>query len=444
MNERDSENIAANFVDLGWELSKDENEADAIVINTCSVREQAETKAIGKLSHILSARKSSGKALPVIGVTGCMAQNLGEEIVRRLPDIDFVIGSRKTHMVAETAAKIYARILSEETPLSGLQRSSPAGEKRAFVDVSDDESSHLLINRHLKSGPCASISIMQGCGMKCSYCIVPKTRGQQRSRPEADILAEARALISAGAKEILLLGQVVNAYGENIEAFPKLLEDLSGIEGLLRLRFTSPHPVFFTDRLVNLYGTLPQLCEYVHLPLQSGSDKILKEMRRPYRAEKFLEIVEKLRARAPQISISTDIIVGYPGESDEDFEKTLEMFKKCAFDMAFIFKYSPRAGTKSAEIPDDVPSDVKEQRNQILLKELARTSLEYNQRLVGKSEEVLIESPARRGENIFMGRTRTHRKVVFPASANDIGRLADVDIKSATVTTIEGEICRLR
>ena len=442
MNERDSENIAANFVENGWEITFDENEADAIVVNTCSVREQAELKAIGKLGHILNFRKYNKSRLPIIGVTGCMAQNRGAKIAETLPEIDFIIGPRKTHTVAKVAAEIFRAAQSE--------RWTPARKRPPFIDISDDDSSHLFINRHFSlsksSDVCAFVSIMQGCQMNCSYCIVPKVRGIMRSRPTDDVVAEVRALVANGAKEVMLLGQVANAFGANIprrggvSEFVRLLEKLDAVDGLERIRFTSPHPSFFGDDLIDCYGRLEKLCEYVHLPLQSGSDKILLAMNRPYKAEGFLKIVEKLRARSPEMSISTDVIVGYPDETEDDFLQTLDIFKRANFDMAFVFKYSERAGTKSAELDDNISDEVKEQRNQRLLAELEKQSMDFHNKMVGRTYQVLVENNAKRGESMFMGRTRNHRKCIFKADESFIGKLVNVKINSATVTALDATI----
>ena len=449
MNERDSDNIAADFIARGWKICDDPAEADAAVVNTCSVREQAEQKAIGKLAHLIEERKDRKSPFPVIGVTGCMAQNKGAALLEILPQLDFVAGSRKTHMVAQIAVDAVnerkAGILAPKIP-RGL-RKNRADYSIAKVDISDDSTSHLAINRHAperESGVCAFVSIMQGCGMNCSYCIVPKVRGIQRSRPEADIIDEIKRLADRGVKEVTLLGQVVNAYGreapqtEKVSRFVRLLEKIDALDSIERIRFTSPHPSYFGDDLISAYGTLGKLCEYVHLPLQSGSDRILNAMARPYRTARFLEIVEKLRARAPKMSISTDVIVGYPDETEDDFAATLDAFKTAGFDMAYIFKYSPREGTKSALLADSVSEEQKEARNQTLLVELGAQSKKFNDAMTGATEQILVESRAKRGASMMMGRTRTHRKVIFKADESLIGRLAEVRIESAGVSALNG------
>ncbi len=450
MNDRDSEDIAAQFLERGWEITDDETVADVSIVNTCSVREQAEQKAIGKLGHLVWARKCNKSDLPVVGVTGCMAQNRGAGLVKMIPDLDFVAGSKQTHRIAELAIDIYNKrksgITHPELPKNGKRT---ARTSAAVVDISDNEESHLHISKHLPivgaKKACAFVSVMQGCQMNCSYCIVPKVRGAQRSRPTEDVLEEVRKLAESGVREITLLGQVVNAFGrekgktDGVTEFVRLLREIDKIDGIARIRFTSPHPAYFGEDLIDAYASIPKLCEYVHLPMQSGSDRILKEMNRPYRAERFLSIVEKLREKKPNISISTDVIVGYPDETDEDFEATRDLFRKANFDMAFIFKYSPRLGTRSAMLADSISEEVKEERNQILLNDLAKQSIAYHDSLVGTIQEVLVEGRAKRGENLFMGRTRTHRKVIFASDESKIATLQNVKINTATVTALEGE-----
>ena len=445
MNERDSENIAVDFLERGWTLTENPQEADVAIVNTCSVREQAERKASGLIGRILYDRVERKATLPVVGVTGCMAQNKGGELVKEFPELDFVAGPRKTHLVPQFALSIL-----EKRKRGELLPELPEGMRRrtfkysdALVDVSDDTEGHLHINRHMGAPACAFVSIMQGCQMNCSYCIVPKVRGIQRSRPIEDVVKEVKYLAERGTKEVMLLGQVANAYGRDFASsggvpnFVRLLQEINDISGIERIRYTSPHPAYFNDDLINAYGSLEKLCEYVHLPLQSGSDEILKKMNRPYRVKKFLEIVERLRSRAKGMSISTDIIVGYPSETDNDFQQTRQAFADAAFDMAFIFKYSPREGTKSALLPDDISEEIKDTRNKILLDDLAKTSLDFNNAMVGSVEQVLVESHARRGDGLLMGRTRNHRKAIFAGEDSLIGRLVNVEIKSATTTALD-------
>ena len=429
MNERDSDHIAADFAERGWELADSPDCADAIVVNTCSVREQAELKAIGLIGRLISNRLANPRGgFPIIGVTGCMAQNLGKKIVSKFPEIDFVAGTYKTASVPDIVEEIAKKRLAGQShpKMPETMGRRTAKYSAAAVDTSVDMEDFKRIDKHLEAPASEFVSVMQGCQMNCSYCIVPKVRGAQRSRPAEDIIREIKALAQTGG----------------VPNFVRLLRDINDIDGIERIRFTSPHPAYFSEALTDSYGSLEKLCEYVHLPLQSGSDEILKKMNRPYRIDGFLKIVDRLRKRAGNISISTDIIVGYPTETVEDFELTRKVFKEAAFDMAFIFKYSPRAGTKSALMQDDVPESEKERRNSELLSELEKTSRAYNDSFVGKVEEVLVEGAARRGENMLMGRTRTHRKAVFKGSPDLVGKLVDVKINAATTTALEAEIVK--
>ncbi len=445
MNERDSENLAAQLEARGHQVVETESLADVFIANTCAVREAAEKKAIGKISRICHTKKGG---FPLVGVMGCMAQNRGENLLENCPHLDLSLGTRKSPYIVEELEKIYAKAKAGKT----LENYPKVGTKKiknpnAVVDISDDEHSHKLIKFHYSKRPqtCANISVMQGCAMKCSYCIVPRTKGIERSRPLEDIVKEAQDLAAQNAKEITLLGQVVNAFGRGeieikngLSPFVQLLEKLDKIKGLERLRFLSPHPSYFKQDLIEAYGRLRTLCEYAHLPLQSGSNALLKEMNRPYKAEKFLKIVENLRKQKPLFSISTDVIVGYPNESLSDFDETCDIFKKSNFDMAYIFKYSPRPLTPSANLVDNISEEEKERRNQILLEILRPQSLEFNEKLIGTEQEVLVESEAKRGNNMLVGRTRTHRKVIFKACPELVGQLVNVKILNAGVSAMEG------
>lgn len=447
MNERDSENLAADLVLRGHEIVSSEKQADVFVANTCSVREAAELKAIGKLSRIAHSKKNG---FPILAVMGCMSQNLGHEIVKRVPRIDIIAGSKKSPYLPD-----YIEEIAKRRKAGIIPPDAPKGERikwkynDAIIEIGDDEHSHNLVKNHdsAKSQICANISIMQGCAMKCSYCIVPKTRGIERSRSIEDIVREAELLAQKGAREIQLLGQVVNAFGRGqIEIkdkktpFVQLLEEIHKIDGIERIRFVSPHPSYFKDDLISAYSRLPKLCEYAHLPLQSGSDRILRDMRRPYSAKRFVEIAQALKSQKEIFSLSTDIIVGYPNETEEDFEATCEVFKQCKFDMAYIFKYSPRLGTVSAEMQDNISEEEKERRNQILLNILRDMSLEFNEKLIGSTQEILVEAPAKRGAGNLMGRTRTHRKVIFKGDEKLIGSFVNVKIEKAGVSAMEGSI----
>lgn len=435
MNERDSQAVAALLRNKGYSIVSEEATADIILLNTCSVREQAEQKAIGKAGYITAKKRK--KPNLILGIMGCMAQNKGDSLVDTLPDLDLVIGTQKFHRVPDHLDNMIAS-------MNGL---GPRPE--TIVDIEEEVGSQNTIKSHMDDGPKVSafVSIMQGCNMKCSYCIVPKTRGAERARPMNEIVEEIQALADKGTKEVTLLGQIVNQYAvrefpfvDKKSPFVQLLEKVNAIEGIERIRFTSPHPVGFKEDLIECYQRLPKLCEYLHFPMQSGSNSILKAMRRPYSIEKFRQIIEKLRVIRPDIYISTDIIVGFPGETDDDFEATRSAFEAIGFDMAYIFKYSVRPGTTAEPEGDPISKETKEERNQVLLDILSRSSLARNQSLVGTTQEVLLEGKAKRGDTMFIGRTRGYRKVIVPASERLVGELVDVRITDVTVSSLNGEL----
>ena len=438
MNDRDSENIAAEFVERGWEVTEDETKADAVIVNTCSVREQAEIKAIGKLGNVIKWRKSQGaNFLPVVGVTGCMAQNLGAKLVKILPDLDFIAGARKTHKVADIAIEYYNKRMAgvRKPELKKGEKRTPATSD-ALVDVSDDLTSHLYIKKHLeKTGAkqvCALVSIMQGCQMNCSYCIVPKVRGVQRSRPADDIVDEVKTLAERGVKEVTLLGQVVNAFGrenaqkEKTSEFVRLLQKINDVDGVERIRFTSPHPAFFRDDLIEAYGSLEKLCEYVHLPLQSGSSRILKIMNRKYTKEQYLDLADRIRKAVPDIALTTDIIVGFPGETEEDFRETLDVVRRVRYDSAFTFIYSKRTGTPAAVMEDQIPEDVVKDRFDRLLKEVQTISKEMAERFTGSCQKVLVEEKNSQMEGYVKGRLSNNHVVHFRGPESLIGQIVEV------------------
>jgi len=444
MNERDSEAVAALLSDRGYEIVAHEDLANIVLLNTCSVRELAEQKAIGKAGHLLRRKRKDRNFL--VGILGCMAQNRGRDLLDQLPDLDLVVGTQKFHRTPD-----FLDQLREDRDPEVTSRASEIkkGKPPCLIDTGEEAGSENTIREHLSGQReiSAFVSIMQGCNMRCSFCIVPKTRGAERSRPMEAIVEEIEELVANGTREVTLLGQIVNQYGRyefpvvgGKSPFVQLLEKVNDIRGLERIRFTSPHPRGFRRDLVEAYRDLPKLCEYVHLPLQSGSDSILKRMKRPYRVATFEQIVDDLRSIVPDIAFSTDIIVGFPDETEQDFEKTRDVFDRLGFDMAFIFKYSPRPGTVSAAMPNNVPDSVKESRNQALLEVLHRHSLRRNRDEIGRNREVLLEGPARRGEGIYTGRTRNHRRVVVPASERSVGALVSVTITDASVTTLTGEL----
>lgn len=431
MNERDSDAVATLLRHRGYDIVSSELDADVILLNTCSVRDQAEQKAIGKAGFI-TKRKRKNPDL-IVGIMGCMAQNRGSELLDRLPDLDLVVGTQKFHRVPDHLENIL------------VTRQARGPKPSSIVDLEPEANSQNEIRYHQdEEKPTAFVSIMQGCNMHCAFCIVPKTRGPERARPIGEIVREVEELAAKGTREVTLLGQIVTSYGQKEfpfvnrkSPFVQLIEQIHEIPGIERIRFTSPHPRGFKQDLIEAYRDLPKLCEYVHLPLQSGSDRILKLMRRPYSAKRYRQIVEDLRNVQPNMYFSTDIIVGFPGETEEDFEETRKLFEEIRYDMAYIFKYSPRSGTLAAEMEDQVPQDVKESRNQTLLNILARDSLARNQSLIGKTEEILVEGPARKGDS-YSGRNRGNRNVIFPGNPRLTGQLIPIRYEKASVSTLYG------
>jgi tRNA-2-methylthio-N6-dimethylallyladenosine synthase len=435
MNERDSEAVAAMLRARGYRMVDSEDDCDVLLLNTCSVRDAAEQKAIGKASHAQGRKRKNPEF--ILGILGCMAQNRGAELLDRLPDVDLVVGTQKFHRVPDYLENLRA----------ARAAGAPVGE--SIVDVAEEPGSQNTIRDHLESEErpvAAFVSIQQGCDMACAFCIVPKTRGDERSRPMDDIVAECRGQAERGVREITLLGQIVTSYGRRdyasaggLSPFVQLLERIHAIEGVERIRFTSPHPRGFKPDLVAAFGRLPKLCDYVHLPMQSGSDRILRAMNRPYTRERYLEIVRALRAAKPGLYFSTDIIVGFPGETDDDFAETRALFEAVNYDMAYVFKYSIRTGTPAAAMGGQVPDDVKEKRNQVLLELLRQNSIRRNQSLVGAREEVLVEGRDRTGLHLT-GRTRGNRTAVFDGDSRLTGSLVSLKITRASVSTLYGEL----
>jgi tRNA-2-methylthio-N6-dimethylallyladenosine synthase len=434
MNERDSEAVAAMLRARGYRIVGAEDDCDIMLLNTCSVRDAAEQKAIGKAGNVLARKKKNPDF--VLGVLGCMAQNRGAALLDQLPDVDLIVGTQKFHQVPDYLDNLRA----------ARDAGVPLGE--TIVDLGEEAGSqntirdHELTDRQVN----AFVSIQQGCNMDCAFCIVPKTRGDERSRPMDDIVAECRTLAEKGVKEITLLGQIVTSYGRRdyahtggVTPFVQLLDRVHAIDGLERIRFTSPHPRGFKQDLVEAYGRLPKLCGYVHLPMQSGSNRILRAMNRPYTRERYQEIVDALRAVRSDMYFSTDVIVGFPGETDEDFAETRALFEACNYDMAYIFKYSIRTGTPAATMAGQVSEETKEARNQALLAGLAANSARRNAMLVGTVEEVLVEGPDKTGRK-FTGRTRGNRVCVFDADPRLIGSLVPLHITRASVSTLYGEL----
>jgi len=433
MNERDSEAVAAQLVAKGYALSPEEAAADVILLNTCSVRDAAEQKALNKMQTLIGqTRKHNPDA--VLGFMGCMAQSRGRELVDQLPDVDLVLGTQKFHRAGEYLDDLLA------------------GRRDKVVDTDEETGSEATIREHLSLGVSdakavtAFVSIMQGCNQFCTFCIVPYTRGRERCRSIEDIVAECRELVVSGVREITLLGQIVNSYGkreigvkDGKSAFVQLIEAVHEIEGLKRIRFTSPHPKGYGDDLVEAYARLPKLAENAHLPVQSGSNRMLKLMHRGYTRERFVELVCKLRATRPEIGIGTDIIVGFPGETEADFDETLSLCREVEFDNAFLFKYSQRRDTPAAAMPDQLPESLIEERHARLLEAVDVIRTRKLKEYIGQQMEILVEGPSRRNAARLEGRTRCNKIVVFEGGERFIGQVMDVQIADATKTTLYGD-----
>src|SRR5213078_1478225 len=389
----------------------------------CSVRDMADQKALGKMGML--GRIAKERPHVVFGFLGCMAQARGESLLKNLPHVDLVVGTQKFHRVADYVEEFVARKRAVVAGVAEPGHSRMDDLRFSIVDIAEERGSQETI-REQQLAPrqaTAFVSIMQGCNMHCTFCIVPQTRGAERSRSIEEIVREVRDLVARGVKEITLLGQIVNLYGrhefpkiDNKSPFVQLLEAVHEVEGLKRLRFTSPHPIGFRDDLLDAFARLPKLTEHVHLPLQSGSNKILKAMHRAYTAGKYVDLVRRIRQARNGIAITTDIIVGFPGETEDDYKQTRDLVEEIQFDNAFVFRYSPRRGTPAAEMPDQIDEDVKEERNQDLLRIVNESNRRKLERLVGRHVEVLCEGPSKTNPARLMGRTRTNKIVVFPPS----------------------------
>lgn len=433
MNERDSEAVAAQLVAKGYSLAPSELTADVVLLNTCSVRDMAEQKAINKMENVAGQLRKTRPNV-ILGFMGCMAQSRGKQLIDRLPDVDLVLGTQKFHRAAEYVDDLLS------------------GKREKIVDTEEEKGSEATIKEHLLPGTTnakhvsAFVSIMQGCNQYCTFCIVPYTRGEERSRTIDDIVAECRQLVENGVREITLLGQIVTSYGkrdikpvDGKSAFVQLLEAVHAIDRLERIRFTSPHPKGYGDDLVEAYGRLPKLCESAHIPLQSGSNRLLKIMHRGYTKERFMEILEKLRRVKPNIGITTDIIVGFPGETEADFEETLALVREARFDNAYIFKYSPRKDTPAADMPDQLTQEVKEDRNHRLLNLINSIAAEKYDQHIGTTVQILVEGPSKKNANRMTGRTRCNKIVLFDGGERHRNQLMDLKIQRSGSFTLYGD-----
>jgi tRNA-2-methylthio-N6-dimethylallyladenosine synthase len=418
MNEHDSERMKGMLESLGYTQAPERSDADLILFNTCSIRETADRRFI---SHLGEARRlKREKPQRVVGVGGCWAQSLKDEVFERFPFVDVAFGPGQVHKLAEflTSHSLTAQGFFE---FEGFTGHLPAHRERAFQGW---------------------VQISVGCNCACSYCIVPSTRGREVSRLAEELVQEVQAMAAEGVKEVTLLGQNVNSYGRDLAertSFAELLGLVDGIDGIERIRYTSPHPKDMREDVIRAHTELQSVCEHIHLPLQSGSSRILKAMRRTYDRKRYLERVAMIREHVPDAALTTDIIVGFPGESDTDFRETLEVVEEVAYDSAFTFIFSPRRGTEAADITDGVvPHSVKVERMEELVELVQRQARERAQRFVGRTLEVLVEGTSRTDSERLRGRTRHNKAVNFLGLAAP-GEMADVEIASATSQTLAGD-----
>jgi tRNA-2-methylthio-N6-dimethylallyladenosine synthase len=420
MNEHDSERMKGMLESIGYSEAPSRSEADLILFNTCSIRERADERFVAHLREAAALKRRAPQT--VIGVGGCWAQSLKEEVFAEFPFVDVAFGPGQVHKLAEF---LVSDALSAQGyfEFEGFTGHLPAKRARAYQGW---------------------VQISVGCNCVCSYCIVPSTRGREVSRDPLELVEEVRRLAADGVREVTLLGQNVNSYGRDLPretrtSFASLLALVDAVEGIDRIRYTSPHPKDMREDVIRAHAELPSLCEHIHLPLQSGSSTILKRMRRTYTRERYLDRIALIREHVPDCAITTDIIVGFPGETEGDFEQTLSLAEEVGYDGAFTFIYSPRRGTEAATLPDQVPHEVKVQRLERLVEVVQRRAAERAQRFVGQTLEVLVEGPSRHDPSRLRGRCRHNKVVNFDGVARE-GEIVEVVITGATSQTLTGEM----
>jgi tRNA-2-methylthio-N6-dimethylallyladenosine synthase len=418
MNEHDSERMKGMLESLGYQEVAERSAANLIIFNTCSIRESADNRFI---AHLGEAKRLKSEAPErVVGVGGCWAQSVKDEVFERFPFVDVAFGPGQIHRLAEflTQDSLTAQGFFEFEDFSGHLPAKRAREFQAWIQIS------------------------VGCNCVCAYCIVPQTRGREVSRPPQELIAEIETLAAHGVREVTLLGQNVNSYGRDLPqpdriTFAGLLRRVDAVDGIGRIRYTSPHPKDMREDVIRAHAELPALCEHIHLPLQSGSSRILKAMRRTYNRERYLDRVAQIREHLPDCALTTDIIVGFPGETEDDFTETLEVADAVGYDGAFTFLFSPRRGTRAATMADQVPHPVKQERMARLVELVQRRARERSQRFVGRTMQVLVEGPSRTDPARLRGRTRHNKTVNFEGTA-EAGELVEVEIAEATSTTLSG------
>jgi tRNA-2-methylthio-N6-dimethylallyladenosine synthase len=424
MNVHDSEQMAVLLADMGYQLTQNSQQADLILINTCSIREKAEQKAFSELGRLIKLKAENPKL--IVGFGGCLAQHLGAKVHRRTRDVDFVFGTHNINKLPEMVTTVQKE-----------------RKKITKIDFSSKISSLNIFAPPQAGSLCAFVSIMQGCDNYCAYCVVPFLRGSEMSRTPEEIIDEIKKLAKLGIKEVTLLGQNVNSYGKKLSHgcnFVSLINKINKIIGIERIRFTTSHPKDLSNELIDCFVDVHKLCEHIHLPVQSGSDRILKLMNRGYTVEDYLEKIERLRNICPQISITSDIIVGFPGETQKDYQETIDMMEKIRFDSVFSFKYSERKGTAAQKLQSKVPEDEKKQRLKELQALQDQHTQEKNSMLEGSCQEVMVEGRSKNSEHDIMGRARSWRIVNFRGGPELIGKLVKVEISKGYLHSLRGKI----
>jgi len=427
MNEYDSNRMLDSLNDShGVEATKDEADADIILLNTCSVREKAQEKVFSQLGRWKNLKDQ--KPGLVIGVGGCVASQEGQSIMKRAPHVDIVFGPQTLHRLP----KMYDDVISSHQ--SRVDITFPEMEKFDSLPAPKVD------------GVTAFVSIMEGCSKYCSFCVVPYTRGEEFSRPFDDVIAEIYSLAEQGIREVTLLGQNVNAYwgamhDGSMADFALLIRYVAEIEGIDRIRYTTSHPLEFSDSLISVYADVPKLVNHLHLPVQSGSDRVLAAMKRRYKAADYVKIIEKIRKIRPDISLSSDFIIGFPGETDQDFEDTMQLIETIGYDLSYSFIYSARPGTPASDLEDDVPMDVKKARLARLQKRITEMAMDISRNMVGSIQTVLVDRPARKDASQISGRTENNRVVNFDGDHALIGQFVDVKITEALPNSLRGVLC---
>ena len=417
MNVSDTELMMGVLKKAGFRRALALEDADVVLLNTCAIRERAEERVVGRLSQLSRVKRARPDL--VLGVSGCMAKHLAEQLLDRLPYVDLVVGPDSYRRLPE---------------LIGEAAGNPALDVR--LDRGED---YLELDPVRQEGTNAWITIMRGCDKFCTFCIVPYVRGRERSVPAGDLLRQVRLAASEGFQEVTLLGQTVNSYHDGETDFADLLKMVASVEGIRRIRFTSPHPSDFSDKLIGTIAEESKICRFIHLPVQSGSDRVLEAMKRTYSSGRYVDLVDHLRSALPGLCLSTDVIVGFPGEDESDFESTMALMRHVRYDSAFMFKYSPRKGTVAyREIPDTVPETEKSRRLQAVIAQQTGISGEINRRYVGRLQEVLVEGDARRGKGQAVGKSDGFKTVVFPRDGIRTNTFVDVRITDATSHTLIG------